>query len=217
MKIERIQLSSDFLANLGYKDFVSDITHFEILQNFQYDQNNFFSLVKVVFKPDALSRWEQVMKTKMGVDSIQLLKKSGNSVMCILKSKSEAGFWPKLEPGPWAIIPPISIDAESIVLTLISDEPFLELLYNMISKHATSFKILAINDMTEDLNGHTSKSPNFTDRQREITKYAVRMGYYNSPKRISAESIAGYFGISVSAMNEHLRKAERQAMEYFFS
>ena len=48
-----------------------------------------------------------------------------------------------------------------------------------------------------------------TDRQREILFYAIEKGYYEIPRKINTQGIAQKFGISQSALSEHLRKIER--------
>ena len=58
--------------------------------------------------------------------------------------------------------------------------------------------------------------PEFTKRQKDIATYAAKLGYFNSPKNISASKIAEHFDISVSAVNKLLKKAENMAMEFFF-
>jgi predicted DNA binding protein len=216
MKIERIQISSDFLENMGFHNFFDGILHLEMLNNFHYDQNHFFSLERILFKPE-VKDWETVLRKSHPIESVELLKKTGNSILCIAKSKSENGFWPTLEQGPWAIIPPISIDPESITLTLIADEKFLPKIYKLMSKISKKMKILAISNIDSTDPIDQKELPRFTSRQREIAKFAVRKGYLESPKKIQASEIAAHFGISVSAINEHVRKVERIALEYFFS
>ncbi len=46
--------------------------------------------------------------------------------------------------------------------------------------------------------------PEFTIHQKEITSYAAKHSYFNSPKRISTNKIAEHFEISVSAVNKLL-------------
>ena len=63
----------------------------------------------------------------------------------------------------------------------------------------------------------THPFPNFPVKQHEIALYATRNGYYDTPRKIGAKELATHFNISISAVNEHLRKAEKTTMHYFFS
>lgn len=47
-------------------------------------------------------------------------------------------------------------------------------------------------------------------RQREILQLAYRLGYYDSPARVSLDRIGALAGISKAAASKHLRSAERK-------
>ncbi|MHA1145917.1 MAG: helix-turn-helix domain-containing protein [Candidatus Helarchaeota archaeon] len=223
MKFIRMRLSSDFLVKAGYPDVFNEIMYLELLNAFQYDQNSFFSLDRIVFRPELMDNWEDInwsekIQDKLQVDFFHLLKKVDNSILCIVKVSTEKGFWPKalITPGPWAFIPPLTVDSESIKINLIIEDNLVSKLYDTIGQFTKSLEVLAINDVGKDILPSNLLQPNFTDRQREIASYAVRHGYYDSPKKIRTEAIAKHFGISNSAIGEHLRKVERSTMEFFF-
>jgi len=205
---------------------LDDIERVEILQAYQYDQQNFFSLQRILFKPGAMVNLETIVKKKFGGYYFQILETiNENEIMCIMKQKRTQGFWPLLEAGPWAFIFPIYVDRDKILLSVIAEEEYATKLKAIISKFALDYKIIAQNkidtmnkfeDVVSQLHKTTGPYPNFTNRQREIANYAAKHGFFESPKKISAEELADYFKISVSAVNELLRKAENIAMTYFF-
>ena len=51
-----------------------------------------------------------------------------------------------------------------------------------------------------------------TDRQRDLLALAYRLGYYESPARVSLDRVAGLVGISKAALSKHLRTAERKVL-----
>jgi DNA-binding CsgD family transcriptional regulator len=55
-----------------------------------------------------------------------------------------------------------------------------------------------------------------TDRQREIVKTAVAMGYYDVPRTTSQEEIASELDAAPSTIAEHLRKAESRMIRTRF-
>jgi len=63
----------------------------------------------------------------------------------------------------------------------------------------------------------TAIEARLTDRQREIVKTAVTMGYYDVPRTASQADIATDLGCSPSTIAEHLRKAESRMMRGQFS
>ncbi|MEJ2279991.1 MAG: helix-turn-helix domain-containing protein [Candidatus Lokiarchaeota archaeon] len=58
--------------------------------------------------------------------------------------------------------------------------------------------------------------PKLTTRQKQIMIFATRNGYFKIPKQISTKRIAEHFQISTSAILNHIQKAERSIMEFFF-
>jgi predicted DNA binding protein len=112
------------------------------------------------------------------------------------------------------------VDSDAIITTIITRKDFIqkkEGLFEILQKYTKSFEILAINDLGKALEKFAHPMPGFTERQREIATYAMRNGFFESPKKITADEIAKKFGISVSAVNDHIRKVEKIVMKYFFS
>lgn len=54
-----------------------------------------------------------------------------------------------------------------------------------------------------------------TERQLAVLRRAVEQGYYDSPRRVSADALAVSFGVSRSTFQEHLRKAEQRVLARF--
>ena len=51
-----------------------------------------------------------------------------------------------------------------------------------------------------------------TDRQKEVFRTAVELGYYEIPRRATHEDIAERLGCAPSTVDEHLRKAESRVL-----
>ncbi len=51
-----------------------------------------------------------------------------------------------------------------------------------------------------------------TARQKDLLGLAHRLGYYESPAKVSLDRIAGLVGISKAALSKHLRAAERKIL-----
>lgn len=51
-----------------------------------------------------------------------------------------------------------------------------------------------------------------TARQRDLLVLGFRLGYYDSPAKVSLDRIAGLVGISKAALSKHLRAAERKVL-----
>jgi len=55
-----------------------------------------------------------------------------------------------------------------------------------------------------------------TDRQREVARTAVEMGYYDVPRDASVADIADRLDCAASTISDHIRKAERAVMVGLF-
>jgi predicted DNA binding protein len=227
MRILKIKISSDFLAVFGYPDYFRLCSYIEMLEIYQYDRTNFFSMQKLVLKVPPGPDLEQQIKDTFQPQVFQLLEQKGNEVLCVMKQRNDLGFWPLLMSENWAIVPPISVDEEAITITIITREDNLTGFFDNIQSQVRKFEVLGIADAQHALERFGTALPRFTTRQREVATYAVRHGFFESPKKassqdkkkekISSQDIANHFGISVSAVNEHLRKVEAVVMRYFFS
>ena len=213
-----MRISSEFLDFIGLSNLFDDIERIEILQAYQFDQTNFFSLQKITIKIGALSRINDIINKTFNANakSFELIEQKDNEITCIMQQSRKEGFWPLFfEPFQWGFIPPISVDKESILITIITQN--VQKLHKEISKVTQNYDILAQSDVkTISQNRLLIPYPKFTKRQKEIAVFAVRNGYFDSPKKINAESIAKKFKRHVSTINEHLRNATRLALEYFF-
>jgi DNA-binding CsgD family transcriptional regulator len=218
MKIERIQISTRIMDMLGFGNFFQYAQSLELMNTFQYDKNNFLSLNRIVFKPEYIDTWEDVLNKQFHMDFVQPLSVIDTTVICIAKSTSASGFLPNLDnPGFWAIVPPIMMDGKTVTTTIICEDAYLSELHEAVEKFDSDFRILAISDFSKTQALEKVLLPQFTDRQREIALVAVKSGYYEIPKKISAEEIAKKLSISVSGFNAHLRKIEARLMEFFFT
>jgi hypothetical protein len=218
MRIERLRLPADFLATLGFPRFFDRVTRLDIINAFQYDQNQFLSLARVTFAPGHEQDWQSILEQDLHVTFVQAIEQRGNSLTCFLRSASDLGFFPVpvLNQGSWAIVPPVAMTPESITFTIIAEESLLPEIHATIEGLGSTVTVLALDDLGRELRGAGSLVPPFPDRQREVAAYAVRQGFYATPKHVTTAAIAKKFGISISAVTEHLRKARRLAMQYFF-
>ncbi|MHA1340371.1 MAG: helix-turn-helix domain-containing protein [Promethearchaeota archaeon] len=230
MRIIKLQIQNRFLKILGLMDILKNFEKIEILNIFQYDRKNFFSIQKITFKPGFLSNNDDqhnkedfiinYLKKHLNAVEIDLIDKvDEDSIICMMHQRRVKGFWTLIIPkGPWAIIAPITIDKnESIVSIITTEKFFMGKLRNALRPYGRYIKVLANTRMLEfQSTNNIQPFPNFTKRQQQIAKFAVKNGYYNLPKKINIEDIAKKFNLSASTVGEHLRKVESIAMQYFF-
>ncbi len=226
MKFLKIKFPADILSKLGHPRIFEHVSHVEVYNILQYDPQNFFLLTSISF-PDDVASWREVPDFQDIVAGCHpvikyfyLLNESPRSINCLIRLSKDVPFWPLLasQPSsPWALLPPIMLDPESVHVIFIVAEKFLPQLNEMFSRFASSFEILAQNDLRKEWPTGMALGPEFTTRQIEIARFALRNGYFESPKGVSAQEIARHFKISPAAVTDHLRKATMSAMHYFFA
>ncbi len=222
MKIIRLQIPGNFLEHIGFADLFQELDFVEILNAFQYDQTHFFALQKIRFSHDIEGKLDKYIKKYFKPQAFQLLTQTGNEVICIMNQSKKSGFFPIFDSGPWALLFPIHISQQLLLINIISQNEYIDKLFKIISSFTKDYKIVGMTDVDKldkfdnTLWRSAIPFPEFTKRQKEISTYAAKNGYFNSPKMISADKIANHFGISVSAVNKTLKKAEDTAMKFFF-
>ncbi|MFC3957769.1 helix-turn-helix domain-containing protein [Halovivax cerinus] len=92
----------------------------------------------------------------------------------------------------------------SIRVTLVGDEERVRGLFERVPESVS---------MEVERTGAYEPSPNrvyasLTDRQREILRAAVELGYYRQPRETSYEEIAERLGTSEANVGEHIRRIE---------
>ncbi|GAA5061414.1 hypothetical protein GCM10025751_47670 [Haladaptatus pallidirubidus] len=54
-----------------------------------------------------------------------------------------------------------------------------------------------------------------TERQHEVLKIAIQLGYYQNPRQTSLQQIADDIGITASTVGKHLRSIEKQVFSTY--
>ena len=102
---------------------------------------------------------------------------------------------------------PIVVTEREASVSLYVIEPRLDRLRSLLADLGVPYRVRSVRrergDAWEPL---AALSPS----QREILQLAYRLGYYESPSRVSLDRIGSIAGISKAAASKHLRAAERK-------
>ena len=216
MRILKIKIPSKTILDLGLPNYFDIIDLIEILQIFEYDPNNFFAMYKIQFKQDKMDELDRHLRELFFAQTYKILEKKSNEIFCIMKQRHTSGFWPAILSNSVALVPPVILDADAIIFGVIAkdDEQFNTVMNQL--KIFKSMKILSVANADETIANSMNSMPRLTNRQKQIMKFATRNGYFKIPKQISTQKIADHFQVSASAILNHIQKAERSIMEYFF-
>ncbi|MFX0095326.1 MAG: hypothetical protein ACFFBD_26565 [Candidatus Hodarchaeota archaeon] len=124
MIIIRFEVSGKpVLHQMGLGQLIENLKSIEMINAYQYDQKNFFSLQRIHFAndpPKGTDLEEYIMKI-FNAHFINILGQSEREVICIMKQSWTMGYFPNLESGPWAFLFPILVTQDIILLNVITN------------------------------------------------------------------------------------------------
>jgi len=190
-----------------YKEIFDLLENYETLQIHRYDENVIYVTQKMQFK--SANSHPKDLVGKFGIEFNEVLteNKQKKEYICFTKHHWYKELHLFFKNPEILIEPPIIMKEDSIIIRFISHGKNIDAIIEQQKKTFNdNFKILSI----------TSVHPNkdnlsllLTERQKEIAYYVVERGYYEIPRKTNSEFLANHFGISKSALCEHLRKIEK--------
>jgi predicted DNA binding protein len=216
MRVLKIKIPSKTLLELGLPNHFEVVDHVEVLQIYQYDSKNFFAMSKIKFRNDKIGEVDRYLRELFFAQSYQILEEKSNEILCIMKQRKTSGFWPALLSSSAVLIPPIILDPNAVVFSIIpKDDERLNTIINQL-KMFKQMQLLSITNIDEKTTSSLNTIPMLTSRQKEIMTFATRHGYFEIPKQITTQQVAQHFDVSSSAILNHLQKAEKILMRFYF-
>lgn len=80
----------------------------------------------------------------------------------------------------------------------------------------SDFKLIRIDDYDPEQQIGGAFTENLTQKQLEVIKTALALGFYNTPRDITLDDLSSIFGISKAAVHNRLQAAERKVIAKFF-
>ena len=226
MRILKIKVPSEILSklnNLPYvklPDYFKVLNRITILQIFEITPKKIFALYRIQFKREMMKNVDKYLRNDFFAKRYMVVEKKSNEILCIMEQKPRNpwGFWPTFLSNSLALLPPIIYTPKSVVFGIITKDEELPITIPFLKQREIFKSIEILSTVTADDTAKNSMKilPRLTNRQNEIMNYATRKGYFQVPKRISTQEIADHFKITPSAILNHIQKAERSIMGYFF-
>ena len=215
MRILKIKIPSKTILDFGLPNYFDVVEYIEVLQIYEYDSNNFFAMNKIIFKEGKIDELDKFLGELFFAQSYKILEKKSNEILVIMKQRNNSGFWPAFLSKSFALIPPIVFDPDAVIFGVIAKE---EELNSVLTQHELfkSMQLLSVSNIDETIANSMNIMPKLTNKQKKIMIFATRNGYFQIPKQISTDKIADHFQVTNSAILNHIQKAERSIMEFFF-
>lgn len=143
-------------------------------------------------------------------DLIEVIEDRGEEAVCLVKVRAPTGFEELREKADLEIkwVPPMKVSRERIVYSFIGEDEQIQKMIGLLKGFGTAVTVSVHEAHFTSAEALAALTP----RQRELLVAAKRLGYYDYPRRASAEDVARAVGLSRSTAVEHLRKAENRLL-----
>lgn len=103
---------------------------------------------------------------------------------------------------------PFLVEAEETMASFSASEEKLQTVHALLNSMEIPYEVKAV----QTFKGVTTPLAELTDRQRGLLQLAYRLGYYETPSRISLSRIADLVGVSRAAVSKTLRRAQARLL-----
>ncbi len=215
MKRILMHASMNFIKQMGFGDIFEQVEEMELLRIFRFDLHDMITMQRFKLKNPKDNLYDLIGLG--GIQSIQILKedKAQGEYIVLAKTHHSVGFDQMLKDFNFILDYPIHVDQKGVKIPFISNEKRLkEILVKVKKMVGNEFRVLNISAIKPNIETIQSL---LTDKQKNVISFAVKKGYFEIPRKISSKEISDHFNVSISAVNEHLRKIEKKIFYYLFN
>ena len=185
---------------------------FEVLHILKLTRKVFSAISKVEFKDHPLEITQLLPHTAGFTVRHEVLECRGKTMTYFFsifsRGKTQRPIRLPVVKGGF-ISTPFEIKNGKLRVTYLADSREVEKIINILDQSTMTYGISSITDAKISPD---SPLASLTDRQFEVVKRSFQLGYYDRPRRVKSEQIAGTMGISKATFVAHRRKAERRLL-----
>jgi DNA-binding CsgD family transcriptional regulator len=193
------------LTELNRLEMIKKIKSFEVLHILRFDSSEVAAIFRLEPKDDSLDVEELLRSILHNIKvEYQLLEHDRGGCIYFIKGKLA-----QLSSGTnngRAMYPllPFAVKDGKVRFTLVGDNKQVKA---FLANIGVNYKVLSLTDAKFSLNSPISR---LTEKQQEAISLAVRLGYFDTPRKVSADELAQKLGLSSSTVAVRLRMAERR-------
>jgi hypothetical protein len=194
-------------TELNRLEIIKKIKLFEMLHILRFDSSEIAAIFRLEAKDESL-KVEELLKSLLNNLKVeyQLLEQDRGACIFFIKGKPpQSSSETSTGRGMYPLLP-FEVREGKVRVTLVGDnEQVKEFLENI----GVNYKVLSLTDAKFSLNSPISR---LTEKQQEAISLAFRLGYFETPRKVSADELAQKLGLSSSTLAVHLRRAERRLL-----
>jgi predicted DNA binding protein len=196
---------SEFVRLSG-DESIEKIRSLEVLNIIKQDLKEFVIICSVEFR-DTKTKLDDVFNEPESELQVLDHDKEGKYTV-LFTSKAQADpraleFW---AAGGY-LLTPLEIKNGKVKMTFMGSAKQVRVLPAMLKSAGVHYKVIQLTDANFSPMSPLSR---LTEKQRKVLTTAYNLGYYDLPRRISSEQLAGKLKIGSSDLIKHQRKAERR-------
>jgi hypothetical protein len=194
-------------AELNNLEILKKIKSFEMLDILRSDSFEIAAIIRLKAREES-TNVEELLKSLIANIKLeyQLLEEDRGTCIYFIKgepvqSNREASIKRSMYP-----ILPFEIRDGKVRATFVGDN---EQVKEFLENGGLNYKVLSLTDAKFSIDSPISC---LTEKQQEAISLAFRLGYFDTPRKISADALAKKLGLSSSTLAVHLRRAERRLL-----
>jgi predicted DNA binding protein len=190
----------------------------EVLETFDVDADHITQVVRIRRKADMpsnveLQRREAELTSRYNLSYFHVIRRDDGKreFTALIKQRTSAalqGILRRMKLEAFLTLPTILMEDDSII-SLCAKEDEMPRILALLEQMKMPFRVRSLTDYAPP---SAKWGRDLTERQREILKLALELGYYEVPARVTLTGLAEVVGISKAAMSKILRRAEGRVL-----
>jgi len=194
-------------TELNRLETIKKIKSFEVLHILRFDSSETAAIFRLEPKDNSLEA-EELLKSILPNLNVeyQLLEQDRGACIYYIKGKTvQSSSGTPIRRGIYPMLP-FAVRDGKVRVTLVGDN---EQIKEFLENRGVNYKVVSLTDAKFSLNSPISR---LTEKQQEAISLAFRLGYFDTPRKVSADELARKLGLSSSTLAVHLRRAERRLL-----
>ncbi len=191
------------MTELNRLETIKKIKSFDVLHILRFDSSEAAAIFRLEPKDNSLKAEELLKSLLQNLNfEYQLLEQDRDACIYFIKGKTvQSSSGTPIRRGMYPLLP-FAVRDGKIRVTLVGDN---EQVKGFLENRGVNYKVLSLTDAKFSLNSPISR---LTEKQQEAISIAFRLGYFDTPRKVSADELAEKLGLSSSTLAVHLRRAE---------
>jgi hypothetical protein len=194
-------------AELNNLEIMKKVKSFEMLDILRSDSVEIAAVIRLESKEESTNA-EELLKSLVANIKLEYQFLEQDKGACIyfikgnpVRSSPEASNKRRLYP-----MLPFEIRDGKIKATFVGDN---EQVKEFLENGSVNYKVLSLTDAKFSIDSPINC---LTEKQQEAISMAFRLGYFDTPRKISADELAAKLDLASSTLAVHLRRAERRLL-----